>query len=98
MRPLEFARPRTVSEKAEATAALRWLEQQPVLEGLSEANVTARLRYIVAVARQYQRHGLSLLEVVEIGYRAGLIAEDLWALRVRAGMAGAAEATITGSN
>ena len=87
MRHLTFAQPRSLTQQAEAAAALRWLEQQPVPEGLSEAEVTARLRYIITVAKQYEKLGLTLRELVEVGYRAGLVAPDLWNWRVRAGKA-----------
>ena len=87
MRPLKIAKIPTPAQQAEAAAALQWLEQQPVPEGLSEAEVTARLRYIITVAKQYEKLGLTLRELVEVGYRAGLVAPDLWNWRVRAGMA-----------
>ena len=90
MRQLKIAKTPTPAQEAEAAAALRWLEQQPVTEGIPSAEVAARLCYIMAVARQYQGLGLGLLELVMVGWQAGLVAQDSWDWRVRQGMVGAA--------
>lgn len=89
MRQLKIAKMPSRAQQAEATAALQWLKQQPVSVDISKAEAKARWRYLVAVARQYPNCGLSMLELVGIGYRAGLVAPDLWTWRVRDGMAGA---------
>lgn len=97
MRQLEIAKTPTPTQQAEAAAALRWLEWQPVPEGFPVAELAARFRYIVAVARQYQGHGLGLLKLVMAGWRAGLAGPGLWNWRVREGMV-AGGGTISGNS
>ena len=90
MRHLTFAQPRSLTQQAEAAAALRWLESQLVPDGFP-VGVATQFRYIVAVARQYQSCGLGVLELVMAGYRAGLVSLNgeacktagLWGWRVR---------------
>lgn len=104
MRPLKFARPRTLSEEAEAAAALRWLEQQPVPAGSNAEfymeNVVPNFRSIISLASQYQNRGLSLMKLVVAGYAVSVACigrygeqpeklADSWAWWVRQGMLGA---------
>ena len=86
MRQLKTAKALTPDQKAETAAVLRWLARQPVPPGLNEAEVAARWRYVVAVARQHQGHGLGLMELVMVGWQAGGAGEGLWSWRVRAGV------------
>lgn len=83
MRSLKIAKLPTPAQYAEAAAARRWLESQPVPQGLSAAEYAARFRYVVAVARQYRKSDLGILELVEAGWRAGQFAGTLWDWRVR---------------
>jgi hypothetical protein len=85
MRKLKFARRRSPSEETEAAEALQWLGNQPVSVGYAADSLPV-FRYLVAVARQYERSGLSLQEMVEVGYLAGLQGQALWNWRARVGM------------
>jgi hypothetical protein len=99
MRQLKPTKPPTPAQQAEAAAALRWLEQQLVPEVLSEVEVAARFRQLMSFAQQYERQGLPLRELVEVGYRAGLAEPGrLWSGRVREGMAEANGRSIIGNN
>ena len=101
MRQLKTAKIPTPAQQAEASAALRWLEQQPVPEGLSALlygeYLVPNFRYILSLARQYQNRGLSLVEIVTAGHAAAVTCivqrgerpdklADSWAWWVRQGM------------